>query len=134
MGLTPSSFPLYLVFPVEKGRYLNFIMCFICLFMVIVNRMMKYMTCTFFEALNIPVFWPILVMYFIILFTITMKRQIKHMIRYRYVPFTSGKQKFAGKEDTGDFIGQKQPAIPETHHMIKFRYLPFSTGKTKYKG
>ena len=35
------------------------------------------MICTFFEALNIPVFWPILVMYFIILFTITMKRQIK---------------------------------------------------------
>ena len=35
------------------------------------------MICTFFEALNIPVFWPILVMYFIILFVITMKRQIK---------------------------------------------------------
>ena len=35
------------------------------------------MICTFFEFLNIPVFWPILVMYFIILFTITMKRQIK---------------------------------------------------------
>ena len=35
------------------------------------------MICTFFEALNVPVFWPILVMYFIILFTITMKRQIK---------------------------------------------------------
>ena len=33
--------------------------------------------CTFFQALNVPVFWPILVMYFIILFTITMKRQIK---------------------------------------------------------
>ena len=26
---------------------------------------------------NIPVFWPILVMYFITLFCITMKRQIK---------------------------------------------------------
>ena len=33
--------------------------------------------CTFFEAFNIPVFWPILVMYFIILFVITMKRQIR---------------------------------------------------------
>ena len=33
--------------------------------------------CTFFDALNVPVFWPILVMYFFILFTITMKRQIK---------------------------------------------------------
>ena len=35
------------------------------------------MTCTFFEFFNIPVFWPILVMYFIVLFVITMKRQIK---------------------------------------------------------
>lgn len=34
-------------------------------------------TCTFFEVFNIPVFWPILVMYFITLFCITMKRQIK---------------------------------------------------------
>ena len=33
--------------------------------------------CTFFEFFNIPVFWPILVMYFIVLFIITMKRQIK---------------------------------------------------------
>lgn len=33
--------------------------------------------CTFFELFNIPVFWPILVMYFITLFCITMKRQIK---------------------------------------------------------
>ena len=34
-------------------------------------------TCTFFDFFNIPVFWPILVMYFITLFCITMKRQIK---------------------------------------------------------
>lgn len=33
--------------------------------------------CTFFDVFNIPVFWPILVMYFIILFVLTMKRQIK---------------------------------------------------------
>merc|ERR1719367_1822491 len=59
--------------------------------------------CTFFEFFNIPVFWPILVMYFITLFCITMKRQIKHMIRYRYIPFTFGKPKFEseqGKEET----------------------------------
>merc|ERR1712107_452141 len=55
--------------------------------------------CTFFELFNIPVFWPILVMYFITLFCITMKRQIKHTIRYRYIPFTFGKPKFAGKEE-----------------------------------
>ncbi|XP_077168510.1 protein RER1 isoform X1 [Paroedura picta] len=59
------------------------------------------MTCTFFEAFNVPVFWPILVMYFIMLFCITMKRQIKHMIKYRYIPFTHGKRKYKGKEDMG---------------------------------
>jgi len=56
--------------------------------------------CTFFDFFNIPVFWPILVMYFITLFCITMKRQIKHMIRYRYIPFTFGKPKFQGKEES----------------------------------
>ncbi|KAJ1637288.1 RER1 protein [Pavlovales sp. CCMP2436] len=40
---------------------------------------------TFFELFNIPVFWPILLLYFITLFVLTMKRQIKHMIKYRYV-------------------------------------------------
>ncbi|XP_028393998.1 protein RER1-like isoform X2 [Dendronephthya gigantea] len=55
--------------------------------------------CTFFDAFNIPVFWPILVMYFIILFVLTMKRQIKHMIKYKYLPFTHGKRKYQGKDD-----------------------------------
>jgi len=55
-------------------------------------------TCTFFDFFNIPVFWPILVMYFITLFCITMKRQIKHMVRYRYIPFTWGKPKFQGRD------------------------------------
>ncbi|CAL1532387.1 unnamed protein product [Lymnaea stagnalis] len=66
------------------------------------------MICTFFDALNIPVFWPILVMYFFILFTLTMKRQIKHMIKYRYLPFSYGKARYKGKEDTG-----KLPPVSE---------------------
>ncbi|KAH3821393.1 protein RER1-like [Dreissena polymorpha] len=65
------------------------------------------MFCTFFEAFNIPVFWPILVMYFIILFVITMKRQIKHMIKHRYVPWSSGKTRYKGKEDTGKVVMSK---------------------------
>ena len=36
---------------------------------------------TFFSVFNIPVFWPILLLYFIALFVLTMKRQIKHMIK-----------------------------------------------------
>ncbi|XP_037951516.1 protein RER1 [Teleopsis dalmanni] len=52
------------------------------------------LTCTFFDFFNVPVFWPILVMYFITLFCITMKRQIKHMIKYRYLPFTRNKPRY----------------------------------------
>nr|CAD7455384.1 unnamed protein product [Timema tahoe] len=63
--------------------------------------------CTFFDCFNIPVFWPILVMYFITLTCITMKRQIKHMIKYRYLPFTHGKPKYQGHEDTGKVISPK---------------------------
>ncbi|XP_033642489.1 protein RER1-like isoform X1 [Asterias rubens] len=62
------------------------------------------MFCTFFEIFDVPVFWPILVMYFIILFSLTMKRQIKHMVKYRYLPWSQGKTKYRGKEDTGDVI------------------------------
>lgn len=29
-----------------------------------------------------------------------MKRQIKHMIKYRYVPFSFGKTKYRGKEES----------------------------------
>ena len=53
--------------------------------------------CTFFDLFDIPVFWPILVMYFITLFVVTMKRQIRHMIKHRYLPFSYGKIKYQGK-------------------------------------
>ncbi|CDS00734.1 related to RER1 protein [Sporisorium scitamineum] len=50
------------------------------------------------SAFDIPVFWPILLMYFCILFTITMRRQIKHMIRYKYVPFDLGRKTVYGRK------------------------------------
>jgi len=56
--------------------------------------------CTFFDFFNVPVFWPILVMYFITLFCITMKRQIKHMIKYKYLPFTHNKPRYTSKVET----------------------------------
>ncbi|KAL6842472.1 hypothetical protein ACP4OV_027707 [Aristida adscensionis] len=52
---------------------------------------------TFFSVFDVPVFWPILLFYWVVLFTVTMKRQILHMIKYRYVPFTFGKQRYKGK-------------------------------------
>ncbi|KAH9621772.1 hypothetical protein KSS87_016553 [Heliosperma pusillum] len=53
---------------------------------------------TFFSVFDVPVFWPILLVYWIVLFTLTMKRQIAHMIKYRYIPFSLGKQKYGGKK------------------------------------
>merc|ERR1712178_634822 len=53
---------------------------------------------TFFNMFNVPVFWPILLLYFIALFVLTMKRQIRHMIKYKYVPFSFGKAVYKGKE------------------------------------
>ena len=58
---------------------------------------------TFFSIFNIPVFWPILLFYFIILFFFTMKKQIQHMIRYRYIPFSFGKKTYANNPNSQQF-------------------------------
>lgn len=51
---------------------------------------------TFFEFFDVPVYWPILLLYFVSLFVLTMKRQIRHMIKHRYVPWSNSKAKYAG--------------------------------------
>ncbi|KAI8076848.1 Rer1 family protein [Halteromyces radiatus] len=51
--------------------------------------------CSFFSIFDIPVYWPILLVYFCVLFAITMRRQIKHMIKYRYIPFDINKRQYA---------------------------------------
>lgn len=71
--------------------------------------------CSWFSVFDVPVFWPVLVIYWLVLFAITstscslafpcpwsyaykvlVRRQIQHMIKYRYVPFTVGKAKYKG--------------------------------------
>ncbi|KAA8547149.1 hypothetical protein F0562_003585 [Nyssa sinensis] len=52
---------------------------------------------TFSSVFDVPVFWPILLFYWAVLFTLTMRRQILHMIKYKYVPFSFGKQRYNGK-------------------------------------
>lgn len=56
--------------------------------------------CSLLPIFDIPVFWPILVMYFIILFMLTMRRQIQHMVKYKYIPFDLGKTRYGGKSST----------------------------------
>lgn len=73
--------------------------------------------CSWFEVFNVPVLWPVLVMYWFMLFILTsrllplrgqrespqlqlltcprpVRKQIQHMIKYRYVPFTIGKARY----------------------------------------
>lgn len=49
---------------------------------------------TLFRFMDLPVFWPILLIYFIFLFAVTMRRQIAHMVQHKYVPFSFGKQTY----------------------------------------
>ncbi|KAF6041651.1 RER1 [Bugula neritina] len=53
--------------------------------------MLLALTATCFNFTDIPVFWPILVIYFCLLVFFTMKKQIKHMLKYKYIPMTTGK-------------------------------------------
>jgi hypothetical protein len=39
--------------------------------------------CCWSEIFNLPVFWPVLVVYWLILVFLTMRRQIQSMIKYR---------------------------------------------------
>ncbi|KAL1199533.1 Protein RER1D [Cardamine amara subsp. amara] len=54
---------------------------------------------TFFSFLDVPVFWPILLCYWLFLYFLTMKRQIVHMFKYRYFPFDIRKKKRHGGND-----------------------------------
>ena len=70
---------------------------------------------TFFSVFDVPVFWPILLMYFGVLFFMTMKRQIAHMYKHKYVPISFGKSKYknAGKEK-GAFGGGMAGSVAQT--------------------
>ena len=57
------------------------------------------------DFFNIPVYWPILVLYFIILLMATMRRQIADMVKRRYLPCSWGKPKFEGGKGKPLFKG-----------------------------
>ena len=51
---------------------------------------------TFFELFNLPVFWPILVVYFLVLLVVTLRKQLAHMAKHRYMPCSWGKPTYKG--------------------------------------
>ncbi|BAM40944.1 uncharacterized protein TOT_030000205 [Theileria orientalis strain Shintoku] len=53
--------------------------------------------CLFSDFLDIDVYWPLLVFYFICLFTVSFNEQIQNMIKYKYVPFNFSKRSYGFK-------------------------------------
>lgn len=69
--------------------------------------------CTLSEAFDVPVYWPILVIYFFILFTLTMRRQVQCV--------------YASPSCAHERISTDQLAL--CRHMIKYKYVPFDIGR-----
>lgn len=67
---------------------------------------------TFFSFFDIPVFWPILLVYFIALFGLTMRNQISHMIKHKYIPISWGKTKYSGGGGNKGGNKKSNAAIP----------------------
>lgn len=51
-------------------------------------------TCSMFDSMDIEIYWPLLVCYFIIMTVFLCRVKIEHMIRYKYIPFEIGKKKY----------------------------------------
>lgn len=54
---------------------------------------------TVIPLLDIPVYWPILVLYSIVLLAVNMGAKVKHMWQHGYVPWSAGKPKFVPKNN-----------------------------------
>ncbi|KAH8743380.1 retrieval of early ER protein Rer1 [Diaporthe sp. PMI_573] len=50
--------------------------------------------CIWFNIFDLPVLWPLLLTYWLVLFFLIMRGEIQHMIKYKYVPFTIGKVRY----------------------------------------
>jgi hypothetical protein len=59
------------------------------------------------RVFDLPVFWPILVLYFLVLFVMSMQKRLVHMWKHKYLPFDCGKRAYrkggggAGKKSGG---------------------------------
>ena len=103
--LLPSLFPFFLLLCVFVRPFVRKLPEF-KFWVKSAKSLLVSFSMTFFPVFDVPVFWPILLMYFIMLFTMTMKQQLRHMIKHKYVPFSWGKQTYGkgsggGKEKSG---------------------------------
>lgn len=54
---------------------------------------------TFFPIFDVPVFWPILLIYFVGLFISEVGGRVRHMMKFRYVPWSSKKPRYVSKDE-----------------------------------
>jgi len=47
-----------------------------------------------FDSMDIEIYWPLLVCYFLMMTLFLCRVKIEHMIRYQYIPFELGKTKY----------------------------------------
>lgn len=52
---------------------------------------------TFVDAVNIEVWWPLLLGYFILFATVQISQRVQHMMKFKYVPWDRNKPKFVSK-------------------------------------
>lgn len=71
--------------------------------------------CSWSEIFNLPVFWPVLVVYWLILVVLTMRRQIQHMLSKKHPEHMK-----LGREGNADNI------------LAEYRYVPWDFGKKNY--
>ncbi len=64
---------------------------------------------TLFPIFDVPVFWPILLLYFLALLFFTTRRQVAHMIKHRYVPWSAPKQQYGDSAPAGKGAARKAP-------------------------
>ncbi|KAJ5070938.1 protein rer1 [Anaeramoeba ignava] len=59
------------------------------------------------DDLDFPIYWPLLLFYFLILFLVAMRNQLAHMIKYRYIPFNFKKKKFNKKKNSTENLNNQ---------------------------
>ena len=47
-----------------------------------------------FEAFDMPIFWPLLLFYFVLLVVVMFGTRFKHMAQHGYLPWEAGKKKY----------------------------------------
>lgn len=82
---------------------------------------------TFFPFLDVPVYWPVLVVYFLFLVVATFRRQWLDMKRLKYVPWDMGKKKYTS--DPKAFVVKRNNAATAAQAMVQKQSSAMSSSR-----